>query len=61
MDGSLSIIIPAYNEQDLIKTAYKAITEVVEPLDIKYEIIFVDDGSKDRTFEIIEEMAADPD
>ncbi len=61
MDGALSIIIPAYNEQDLIKTAYKAVTEVVEPLNIKHEIIFVDDGSKDRTFEIIEEMAADPD
>lgn len=53
MSKLLSIIIPAYNEQDMLPIAYEEIKKIVSPLDIEHEFIFVDDGSKDNTFEVI--------
>jgi len=54
----LSVIIPLYNEEDSIIHLYKAIKAVVSNLDLNYEIIFVDDGSRDKTFELAEQLAA---
>ena len=56
MGKLLSIIIPAFNEQDMIPIAYAKINEVVSTLDIDHEFIFVDDGSKDDTFKVITEL-----
>lgn len=53
MSKLLSIIIPAFNEHDMLPIAYEEIKKVVSPLDINHEFIFVDDGSKDNTFEAI--------
>jgi len=39
-----------YNEEDCIQPLYDAITKAIDPLDINYEMIFVDDGSRDETF-----------
>ena len=47
----LSVIIPLYNEEESIELLYKAILDAVESMDVTYEILFVDDGSKDATFE----------
>ncbi len=47
----LSIIVPLYNEEDNVGPLYRAIREAVLPLGLATEIIFVDDGSRDRTFE----------
>lgn len=52
----LSIVIPAYNEEKNIIPLYKEITGVLKKLNRDYEIIFVDDGSKDRTFTLIESV-----
>ena len=49
-DKYLSVIVPLYNEEDCIQPLYDAITKAIDPLDINYEMIFVDDGSKDGTF-----------
>lgn len=46
----LSVIIPSYNEELNIETTAKTISELLEKNEIEYEIIFVDDGSKDNTF-----------
>jgi polyisoprenyl-phosphate glycosyltransferase len=47
---ALSIIIPVYNEQDLIDICYKRIKEQIDTIEnITYEIIFIDDGSNDNT------------
>lgn len=54
----LSIILPAYNEQDNIKNAFLTISRVLKENDIPYEIIFVDDGSADSTFIRIQELSA---
>ena len=40
----LSVIIPAYNEQDMIVAAYEKISGILKRADIENEIIFVDDG-----------------
>lgn len=51
----LSIIIPAYNEEKNIDIIYNNIASIFEG--ISYEAIFVDDGSKDRTFAVLENLA----
>ncbi len=54
----LSIIVPLYNEEESIEPLYQAIVAAVTPLDISYEILFVDDGSCDNTFAIATELSA---
>jgi glycosyltransferase involved in cell wall biosynthesis len=46
---ALSIIVPFYNEEDSIGPLYAAIVEALEPLPLSFEMIFVDDGSRDAT------------
>lgn len=46
----LSIIIPLYNEEENIDLLYNAVIQATDPLQINYEIIFVDDGSRDKTY-----------
>lgn len=53
----ISIIIPAYNEQDNVKELHKRITTVMSPFKKSYEIIFVDDGSTDNTFKELEQIS----
>lgn len=53
----LSIILPIYNEEDSIKELYKEIGTALNPLFSDYEIIAVNDGSEDRSSEILKEIA----
>lgn len=53
----LSIILPTYNEQDNIERAYKAIRDVLIPEEIDFELVYVNDGSKDQSYEKIYELA----
>ena len=46
----LSIIVPLYNEEENVVPLYEAIVRAVGPLEVSYEILFVDDGSVDRTY-----------
>ena len=50
----LSVVLPAYNEEKMIKKAAATIGEILQHEDIAYEIVFVDDGSKDGTWREIE-------
>ncbi|PKL15104.1 MAG: glycosyltransferase family 2 protein [Spirochaetae bacterium HGW-Spirochaetae-6] len=50
----LSIVIPAYNEQNAIVDTIKNILSIMDKSDIEYEIIVVNDGSKDKTKEYLE-------
>jgi dolichol-phosphate mannosyltransferase len=54
---SLSIIVPCYNEEQVIETAYKRLKSVLETLENPSEIIFINDGSVDRTGEILRKFA----
>ena len=52
-----SIIVPAYNEEKSLYLFYNAVTPLFESLQEEYEIIFVNDGSRDGTREILIELA----
>jgi glycosyltransferase involved in cell wall biosynthesis len=52
----LSIIVPLYNEEESVEKLLDRILEVMGKCNFSYEIIFVDDGSQDKTWEIIEEL-----
>ena len=54
----LSIIVPLYNEEACVEALYKAIVSSLDPLGMDYEILFVDDGSKDRTVELARDIAS---
>ena len=45
----LSIVVPCYNEEETVDIFYEALVKVLKTMDIDYEIIFVNDGSKDST------------
>ena len=53
----LSIIVPFYNEEESIGPLYAAIVAAIDPLQISYEMVFVDDGSRDKTVELATELA----
>ncbi|OGK51919.1 glycosyl transferase [Candidatus Roizmanbacteria bacterium RIFCSPLOWO2_01_FULL_42_14] len=49
----ISIILPVYNEEENIQPIYERVTAVLQKLTKAYEIIFVNDGSRDRTAELL--------
>ena len=53
----LSVIIPAYNEELSIERAYYTISDILKNAAIENEIIFIDDGSADKTYEKISALA----
>jgi glycosyltransferase involved in cell wall biosynthesis len=53
----LSVIVPFYNEEESIGPMHEAIVAAVGPLNISFEMVFVDDGSKDATARRGEEIA----
>jgi polyisoprenyl-phosphate glycosyltransferase len=54
----ISLVIPAYNEEDGIEEMYRRILAAASAWGDEFEILIVDDGSRDRTLEICERMAA---
>ncbi len=52
----LSVILPVYNEENNIDNAYRAIRDQLSPENIDFELVFVNDGSKDDSFEIIRRL-----
>lgn len=53
----LSIVIPLFNEEEIISKLYERITNVAFSICENYEIIFINDGSKDNTFGIIKDLS----
>lgn len=54
---NITLIIPCYNEEDVIEACYKSIKSVITILpNYSFEILFVNDGSKDKTLEIIKDL-----
>jgi glycosyltransferase involved in cell wall biosynthesis len=52
-DVNLSIVVPVYNEEKNLKQLHAEISAACRPLNRTYEIILVDDGSKDESFEVL--------
>ena len=54
----LSLVIPVYNEEENLLLLWQEIQTAVIPLNIPWDVTFVDDGSKDRSAEVLRELAA---
>lgn len=52
----LSVVVPAYNEEKNISLLYRELREILDKLNKDYEIIFIDDGSTDKTFEELKSL-----
>ena len=50
----LSVILPSYNEEQMIAAAAKTVTGILDEAGIEHELLFVDDGSRDKTWEEIQ-------
>lgn len=57
MQGLLSVVIPSYNEEAMVEKAADVISSVLRQADIPNELLFVDDGSKDATWQKIQAAA----
>ncbi|MBI5188446.1 MAG: glycosyltransferase family 2 protein [Nitrospirae bacterium] len=55
---TLSVVIPLYNEEENVQILHEKLRESLDLLKKEYEILFVDDGSTDRTLSILEEIQA---
>ncbi len=53
-----SIVVPFHNEEENVTILYARLKQVMEQVDESFELILVDDGSSDRTFKLLEEVAA---
>jgi len=51
-----SIVVPFFNEQENIPALYMKLTEVMDAIGEPYELVFVDDGSRDSTFHVLSEI-----
>lgn len=51
-----SVVVPFFNEQENIPPLYMKLTEVMDGIGEPYELIFVDDGSKDNTFKVLSDI-----
>ena len=53
---TISIVVPVFNEEDNIEHFYESVCKVMESLPYDFELIYVDDGSKDRSREILRSL-----
>ena len=55
----ISVVVPLYNEDESLPELHKWIARVMKDNNFTYEIIFVNDGSTDRSWDVIEQLAAE--
>ena len=56
---ALSIIIPIYNEEDSLPRLFDTLVPIMKKMNLSYEIIAVNDGSRDRSLEVLQRIAKD--
>lgn len=54
----ISLVIPCYNEEETVGIFYRAVEEVRAQMGVRFEYLFVDDGSLDATLDVVKELAA---
>ena len=55
----LSLLIPAFNSEKRLRPAYEALRDCLEKENIPFEMLIIDDGSKDNTWELMQTLAAE--
>jgi dolichol-phosphate mannosyltransferase len=58
-DVALSVVVPCYNEEDVLAELRRRLVAVCESLGVPFEIVLVDDGSSDRTRGMIEDFVTE--
>ena len=53
----ISILCPCYNEEEVLGLFFEKISEVIEKIPEEFEFVFVNDGSRDKTLEILKAHA----
>jgi dolichol-phosphate mannosyltransferase len=56
----LSVVVPCYNEEESLPECYRRVSAACRQVDAPYEIVFVNDGSRDDTWRVLAALAADP-
>lgn len=59
--GLLSVVLPAYNEEESVPLAARTIGGLLVEADIPYELLFVNDGSRDHTWQAIQKARPNQD
>ena len=54
---TLSIVVPVYNEEENVRPLFEKIQTVCEAIGEAYEVLFIDDGSRDETFAVLSELS----
>jgi glycosyltransferase involved in cell wall biosynthesis len=54
--NSISIVVPVYNEQEVLPEFHRRTAEVLNGLPLEWEIVYVNDGSRDRTLEVLDQL-----
>ncbi len=60
-DIRYSVVVPCYNEEEVIQVTHKRLTEVMERTREVYEIVYVNDGCRDRTPDLLEDISSNDD
>lgn len=55
---NISVVVPLYNEEESLPELYEWITRVMQENKFSYELIFVDDGSRDQSWQVVQKLAA---
>lgn len=55
-DIDVSVVIPLFNEEESLEPLYLQLVAVLDKLDHSYEIVFVDDGSRDHSFQVLKQI-----
>src|SRR5690242_10025538 len=60
VDGAgpdVSVVVPLYNEHENLSELYRRLRTALEALDVTFELVLVDDGSRDATPDLLDELA----
>ena len=55
----LSVVVPLFNEEDSLRQLVNQLLESLHPIGVTFELVLVDDGSRDRTPLLLRELAAE--
>src|SRR5262249_45834714 len=52
----LSVVVPAYNEAEVLSELHNRLTSVLNPTAVEFEVVYVNDGSTDQTLRVLQDM-----
>jgi dolichol-phosphate mannosyltransferase len=56
--NSISVVVPCFNEEAVIRQTHERLMDTLSKTDLDFEIVYVNDGSRDQTLQVVRELAA---